>query len=384
MGGVSALIPISATLWTFYSGSLNTSVAPEPTSPRAEQAIQEYVPFQTERSYSMGQNIPLWLAWVSLLLIGGYSENYKATIWFLYGFCMCVCMCTCSGITMSMHRQFTMWKMEVGDAGLPWHCPVSAAAKDTYQLNSPRCLRRSVCVAVAQIVLFYYYIVFLWSKGAIDLNDSLIMEYYITGVVVQAALMYKVGGAFVGDLAGDIRFWAFQVTAASCEDSQLEYSVRADKVWHPQMYVVVTRFIASQLVNVFGACFILMSLPLLLANSENRLEFVLNAAATVFIVELDDLNEEMEIVWTNPPRTSQDSPSPSTTAAAEHAEPGFNSLKRVSHEADMVEPGVAGPPSTPIAADRSSKLPEIEIADRSEALILDNTAHSPKVESKVD
>ena len=64
--------------------------------------------------------------------------------------------------------------------------------------------------------------------------------------------------------------------------------------WKPTKKIMYFRFLIGQLVNVVGSCVLLVSLPVLLAESDTRLDFVLNCTATVFIVDLDDLKEPTE------------------------------------------------------------------------------------------
>ena len=60
------------------------------------------------------------------------------------------------------------------------------------------------------------------------------------------------------------------------------------------------RLLGSTAINVFGLAVVTTTLPVFLCTSETYMEFVLNAAATLFIVELDDLQHSTTIVLEPP------------------------------------------------------------------------------------
>ena len=56
------------------------------------------------------------------------------------------------------------------------------------------------------------------------------------------------------------------------------------------------RLLGSSAINLVGLAIVTTTIPVFLCTSETYMEFVLNAAATLFIVELDDLTHNTTIV----------------------------------------------------------------------------------------
>ena len=56
------------------------------------------------------------------------------------------------------------------------------------------------------------------------------------------------------------------------------------------------RLLGSSAINVLGLAIVTTTIPVFLCTSETYIDFVLNAAATLFIVELDDLTHSTTIV----------------------------------------------------------------------------------------
>ena len=60
------------------------------------------------------------------------------------------------------------------------------------------------------------------------------------------------------------------------------------------------RLFGTGSINIFGLAIVTTTIPVFLCTSETYMEFVLNAAATLFIVELDDLQHSTTIVLEPP------------------------------------------------------------------------------------
>ena len=56
------------------------------------------------------------------------------------------------------------------------------------------------------------------------------------------------------------------------------------------------RLLGSIAINVLGLAVVTTTIPVFLCTSETYMDFVLNAAATIFIVQLDDLTHSTTIV----------------------------------------------------------------------------------------
>lgn len=60
------------------------------------------------------------------------------------------------------------------------------------------------------------------------------------------------------------------------------------------------RLFGSSAINLLGLAIVTTTIPVFLCTSETYIDFVLNAAATLFIVELDDLTDSTTIVLQPP------------------------------------------------------------------------------------
>lgn len=56
------------------------------------------------------------------------------------------------------------------------------------------------------------------------------------------------------------------------------------------------RLFGTGSINIFGLAIVTTTIPVFLCTSKTYMEFVLNAAATIFIVELDDLKSNTTVV----------------------------------------------------------------------------------------
>ena len=67
----------------------------------------------------------------------------------------------------------------------------------------------------------------------------------------------------------------------------------------PTFYATISiyvRLLGAAAINVIGLAIVTTTIPLFLCTSDSYMDFVLNAAATIFIVQLDDLKQEMTFV----------------------------------------------------------------------------------------
>ena len=67
----------------------------------------------------------------------------------------------------------------------------------------------------------------------------------------------------------------------------------------PPFYATISiyvRLLGAAAINVIGLAIVTTTIPLFLCTSDSYMDFVLNAAATIFIVQLDDLTHSTTIV----------------------------------------------------------------------------------------
>ncbi|EOD04018.1 hypothetical protein EMIHUDRAFT_372633, partial [Emiliania huxleyi CCMP1516] len=86
------------------------------------------------------------------------------------------------------------------------------------------------------------------------------------------------------------KFWLF--ARATCNRGgtlSIADKRGANKIVSVNRMGLSVRIFLWSLVNVLTTTFLVLSIPLLLSTAETHLDFVLNAAASIFIIELDDI-----------------------------------------------------------------------------------------------
>lgn len=296
----AAAIPILAYVYTARTVLFDNSKVAD-TYEEQEDGEEHALNRMKAREISLGQCYPLFFGWVSLILVGAFQLDFDLTLWVLLGFCVFCSLVNSWQITTRVMMMRAKWKED------RTIMPTQATPLDVYQELSAGALPlKTMYIAIAQGLLFVYYVHHVWHTVP-DWSKQDTFQYYFAGVWIQIALMYNAGGIWCCDISEDCDYWAFIGVVAECNVSKLRYTDirRYIGAWKPNKWTILTRFAAAKLVNVVGATFIFMTLPLLLSSSETKLDFVLNCSATVFIVELDDLSGsapmEIEVSGAGPP-----------------------------------------------------------------------------------
>lgn len=148
---------------------------------------------------------------------------------------------------------------------------------------------RSILIGCAQVSLLVAYMAGVFLQGRPDFGDSTTYLYYYLGVLVQTC--YVVGKRLINRSMISILFWC-KVSLATNDGEVLQDEKGRQIVLKDIRATLIFRMFVSALVNAWGLYWTISLLPLQLASSEGFTEFVLNAIAVFFIVELDDLDPE--------------------------------------------------------------------------------------------
>jgi hypothetical protein len=153
-------------------------------------------------------------------------------------------------------------------------------------------LARVAIICIVQAMLVFFYIHGLLTSEPPDFAAWTTFLYFWGGCLISVVICYNGDGIFKGTLA-PLDFWA--TLAHSTDDlgdgreNRRLVCCESGKAFSPTKCEYSVRWYLFTLVNVGCQALLIGTLPLLLAQSEVPMDFVLNAAATIFVIELDDL-----------------------------------------------------------------------------------------------
>ena len=145
---------------------------------------------------------------------------------------------------------------------------------------------RNILIGGAQVSLLAAYMAGVYIRGSPDFGNPLTYLYYYIGVFVQTS--YVVAKGMINRSMGSILFWC-KVSLATNDGEVLQDEKGKQIILKDMRASLIIRMFVSATVNGWGLFWTILLLPLQLASSESFTDFVLNAIAVFFIVELDDL-----------------------------------------------------------------------------------------------
>jgi len=233
-------------------------------------------PFQLNEKYQWiyDTSMPFSYAFISLLFLGGMQHDFAAPFWWMLGLSgIMTLFYFCVGVTKSL-RASTAADVE---------------AADIYQdLSKP--FVNMATMGFAQCILLAFFVLGLFQSGVPDFTSRTVFFYYFAGCVVQAMLIVQKEPSVLRFDASAMIFWIYAFRHAGGS------FVEADKDDSKPITVscsnLVVRFTLWTMVNVVGQTALIMTVPLLLCTSQTYMDFVLNAAASIFIIELDDCDSK--------------------------------------------------------------------------------------------
>lgn len=144
-----------------------------------------------------------------------------------------------------------------------------------------------------QITLICVYILAVFEGGRPEFKERRIYIFYCLGSVIQIG--YIVGKDLVRQLifinSKGHAFWARMLNNSRENGITYDWKYRWDnKLTQHEIWL---RMLFSILVNQVGMQLLLALLPLQLASSTNPFDFVLNAVAAYFVIEMDDIETKV-------------------------------------------------------------------------------------------
>jgi hypothetical protein len=143
------------------------------------------------------------------------------------------------------------------------------------------------------------YVYGLYDSGPPDFTSKKIYAYYCLGIILQG--VYSVKANVFRKVQDYSVFWA-KVSIAFEKDGYHDDIIRIKekKVNFDDDFNVLNGYNGRQgwdaLINLFGATYIMIGLPIQIARQSNPLDFVLNVLAAFYVIDLDDLGEPKELV----------------------------------------------------------------------------------------
>lgn len=149
-------------------------------------------------------------------------------------------------------------------------------------------LQNILLLFVGQLILLAMFVAGLILRGSPPFEESRAYTFYWVGIVIEAC--YMAGTSHMRTAYDNYAFFVNALRAArqnkTCvysTDPKHRYALHYDDInlW--------ARFFFSMVINNSGLMVILLTLPMQLSWADEPTEFVVDAVAALFIVELDDL-----------------------------------------------------------------------------------------------
>mmetsp|Transcript_3 Transcript_3/g.2 ORF Transcript_3/g.2 Transcript_3/m.2 type:complete len:419 (-) Transcript_3:81-1337(-) len=194
--------------------------------------------------------------------------------------------------------------------------PPTLHAVDVYQ-DVTRSILRVVITFGCQYALLIMYAYLIVVEGNPDFSNVNTIGYYILGAIVQVTYDTTNNVIAVEEKKREyFCFWIdlmfqlqkkntlFFVELQGFEPDDVEYNYESvmkektsKKLEIPSSIEIKIRIAMSVVVNYVGRNIILLLLPWHLAQSESMMDFILNAIAAYFIIDIDDLQEPVTYIF---------------------------------------------------------------------------------------
>ena len=190
--------------------------------------------------------------------------------------------------------------------GDQYESSANVTAKDVYGDMVGSSVAKVFLTFSCQFILLSMYFVDLMSNGRPDFSYVSTYAFYFLGAFIQYIFIAKdTGIGIVNDFFREMEFWEKTLECVQhdkylyCDLANEEYKENQghDLVFKKRIHFIfiLSRMTLSLLVNQVGKFLINTLLPIHLAHSESSMDFVLNAVAAYFIIEVDNLTEDREI-----------------------------------------------------------------------------------------
>lgn len=179
--------------------------------------------------------------------------------------------------------------------------------------------RRVLLLAIGQLALLAMFIAGLVLRGSPPFSHKRAYTFYWIGILVEAC--YVAGKSQFETAFTNYAFFVNTLRAARSNNKVCVIAGEGGMEQYPLLYndyKLWGRFLLAMAVNNTGFLLIMLVLPMQLSWSSEPTEFVLNAVAAFFIIELDDLSNPVEYKVVDANKVGKES---STTIITERGEP---------------------------------------------------------------
>ena len=161
-------------------------------------------------------------------------------------------------------------------------------------LNGPTA--RAVVTGISQIILLCMYVWGLWLAGRPDFSDPQVYAFYLLGIFLGYA--YLIGKeAQLFSKVRSFNFWFRTIHAVT--SSKHSITAKDGNVVEINWNSLWIRWFLCTVANSLGQGLVVSGLPLQVAQRRDPIDFVLNAVAAFYIIEIDDIEPiEYKIVQT--------------------------------------------------------------------------------------
>jgi len=181
----------------------------------------------------------------------------------------------------------------------------AAAAEDKhtfvasdYYGDCTKSLLEVTIVLLTQSALLVFYVLGLYTGETPDFSNGRVFAFYYAGCAVQAVIIFN--HKLPDHFATIGRFWRFTALWLRYNNDAECRGQKGTKTRNMSQVSRYLRLFGSSAINLLGLAIVTTTIPVFLCTSETYIDFVLNAAATLFIVELDDLTDSTTIVLQPP------------------------------------------------------------------------------------
>ena len=155
---------------------------------------------------------------------------------------------------------------------------------------------RALVIGISQIILIGMYVWGLWLAGRPDFSDPQVYAFYLLGIFLGYA--YLIGKeAQLFSKVRSFNFWFRTIHAVT--SSKHSITAKDGNVVEINWNSLWIRWFLCTVANSLGQGLVVSGLPLQVAQRRDPIDFVLNAVAAFYIIEIDDIEPiEYKIVQT--------------------------------------------------------------------------------------
>ncbi len=222
----------------------------------------------------------------------------------LVGFCFTLFGCLMRWYIETMFSSIaiivSLWLIEGGRLGMSVACTdhSSATKLPTIKANNiylalEEPMRKLVLVFFCQCLLIWIYVQDIFEEGFLDFSKPMTFLDFFFGIFIQLIYLLLKSDleSYRYYLDYDL-WWLFGYTFSSSMKKSSTITMSTEGIVDPHKVAIGEiriRIMSSILVNGLGGMILRPLIPIQLAASKTGIEFILNALAAYYIIELDDI-----------------------------------------------------------------------------------------------